>query len=95
VVKWCCEIPVDENGDGILDAAKYKGRAFNSFDEARIFASTVDDAFGVPQIEEQVYAVDEDIRQHEGRVVRRWQVVAYFNVELPDEASLELERITV
>jgi len=51
-VEWCESIPIDENGDGDLDAAVYRRRLFATHTAAIAFAKSVlpRDAFGAVDV---------------------------------------------
>lgn len=62
-VEWCSEIPLDENGDSDMDAAKYHFVHIQDKDKALAYAKKVlpKDAFGAVRVTPMMFvAYDED-----------------------------------
>lgn len=84
-VEYCSEIPKDENGDAIMDAAVYQACAIANFIDAKLIAWNIlkNGAGNLPweivTIEKQSAEVDTDMLQHEGirrlvwETVERWE----------------------
>ena len=93
VVEWCESMPKDENGDAILDTAKYVKEPFASMKAAQKRAGELiaarKDFFGCIRIEEQELAVDEDILEHEGPQVRGWRIVGEPHHVSSNDGSLD------
>lgn len=88
-VEWCTEIPVNEFGDGDLDAARYRRRLLETLEAARAFAKEVlpNDAFGsIPILPVEFVPYDE---RHAGAHphVGFWEAIA--EPEFVDHESIE------